>query len=124
MTETPTEIVNFDGIHANKCICGTDFAFDFTWKDSAKNVIDPSIYSMKMQVRKRAGSDLICELSTDNGRIFYDSNMTINLAIDASDTLLLTPGKYIYDIILENLLTGKFLIFVKGQFWIEQGVTV
>lgn len=111
--------LNFDGDQVPACEQGSVFRFGFTYEDSEKNLVDLSYYTFRMQIRKNYKGVLITELSSENGRIFIDSNGEVVLFMNSAETSILPPGKYVYDLEMtdttipdstEKLIAGEFVI--------------
>ena len=116
-------ILNFNGNQVHACEQGADFLFVFSYEDANGTTLPLSEYTMKMQVRKNYGKELILEISTANGRITVDSNEDATIHVTAEDTAELPPGKYIYDM---EVIDGQGIVsrFLKGEFVITAEVTL
>lgn len=66
------------------------------WRDAEGTLVPLTGYTAKMQVRNRAGGNVLIELSTANGRIALTSPGIIELYIPAnsSNDILQTSGPY------------------------------
>lgn len=123
-------VLNFDNDQVGHIEQGATWRFSFTWEDSARNPIDVSYYSIKMQVRKNYGQTLIIELSTTNGRIVVDSNNEITLLLTSEETAALTKGRYIYDLKLTDISgadsngNADDIRLLEGEFIVSPGVTI
>ena len=82
---------------------GDDYRKDFYLKDSAGAAVDLTGCSFKMQIRESFSSDVLVELSTENGKIESDAeNGHIVLVFIPADTSDASWKKAIYDIELKN----------------------
>lgn len=82
---------------------GANFATTITWKED-DTAIDITGYTGRMYIRKN-GVDgaIILELTTENGRMVLGGVAgTIELSIDAADTVDLAFGSGVYDLELIN----------------------
>ena len=103
--------------HNLVCEEGATFTFNFTIKtsDTAWNLTG---YTATMTVRPFIGSSTTTVLATNsNGKIVLGGVLgTVAVTIDATTTAALTPGKYVYDLVLNSgtvitrLLEGKFVV--------------
>lgn len=125
---------NFDfisgGSSGNACEQGATFTREIQWTTETapgsciQAPVNLTNYTARMQVRKKAGSPLIIELSTSNGRITITPlTGTLSLLITSADTNLLTPGLYLYDLELTNS-AGFVLRFISGAFEVTGQITV
>lgn len=100
---------------------GAKFEVDLTYTDALEAPVDLTGYRARMQVRVRPGSDLLLDLSTENGRIVLQPNGAlglIHLEVGATATrpvvhearydLLLINGVDVDDASL--LFSGKFRV--------------
>ncbi len=89
---------------ASDCYCttiniGATWTRVITWKDEDGNPVNLSGYTGGMQVR--SGGTVVVDLNTSNGMmVLGGADGTITLTISASDTLLIAPGKGVYDLFL------------------------
>lgn len=97
---------------------GVEFTKSIIWKDSTNTPYDITGYTAAMQLRKDYDSDVIIELTTENGRITLDETAgKVMLLISDLDTAALLPEDFpcVYDLELINpgavvekrLLEGK-----------------
>lgn len=103
--------------HNLVCEEGATFTFNFTIKtsDTAWNLTN---YTATMTVRPFVGSSTTTVLATnDNGKIVLGGSAgTVAVTLNATTTADLTPGKYVYDLVLDSgtvvtrLLEGKFVV--------------
>ena len=99
------------------CEQGATFSRTLTVTDSANEPRDFSSHTARMQVRRRlTDTDVLIELTTENGRITMNSNGEIFLGITAVDTAALpTGGVYDLEVIdssgtVERLVQGNFIL--------------
>jgi len=116
--------LNFDNEQVGHIEQGATWRFTFSWRNSNGTDIEMSDYTAKMQVRKNFSGDLITELSTDNGKIYFDSDNRINLALTAEETQLLPPGKYVYDLEVYEINGDKVVRLLEGQFRVSPEITL
>ena len=99
------------------CEEGATFTFNFTIKtgDTAWNLTN---YTATMTVRPFVGSTTTTALATNgNGKIALGGAAgTVAITLSAVTTAAFTPGKYVYDLVLDSgtvvtrLLEGKFVV--------------
>ena len=108
---------------------GATFSYQLIWEIETpvdSNIyapVDLTGYTGKMQVRMSAGSPVILELSTTNGRITFDAlNGIINLVVPASVTAPIVANVYRYDL---DLIDGNGFVtrFIQGLFEVVAGIT-
>lgn len=98
-----------------------DQATTFNFQFQIKNDTTPwnlSTYTGTMTVRPFAGASTTTVVaSTNNGYMVFDSgNGRITVTIPASVTEDITPGRYVYDLVLTvgttvtRILEGKFIV--------------
>lgn len=105
------------GKHNLVCEQGTTFTFAFTIKtgDTAWNLTN---YDATMTVRPFTGSATTTVSATnDNGKIALGGAAgTVTVTLSAATTADFSPGKYVYDLVLDSgtvvtrLLEGKFVV--------------
>lgn len=83
--------------------------------------VDIESYEVRMQVRKSYDLPVEVELTTDNSRIVIIETNKINLELSAEETGELAPGRYIYDIELENGNDVERILY--GVFTVDAQVT-
>jgi hypothetical protein len=106
------------------CNQGATLKRTITWTDSAKNPINLTGFTARMQVRAAtSSSSVILELTTANNRVSLGgADGTVNLLVAASDTAQLAPGQYVYDLELVSL-GGEVTRLVEGNFVVKAEVT-
>ena len=97
-----------------------DQATTFNWQFQIKNNETPwdlTNYTATMTVRPFVGANTTTIVaSTDNGRIALQSQGTVVVNIDATDTGDIAPSRYVYDLVLDSggvvtrILEGKFVV--------------
>jgi hypothetical protein len=103
------------------CEIGATFSRILTWKIDCVPV-NLTGATAKMQIRKKLTTSVILELSTANHRIVLGgATGTIELILTANETKLLTPGAYIYDLLIS--MGSEIERIVEGKFQIVAGVT-
>ena len=114
---------------SNPCEVGANFSYQIAWQredapDSGNYIPVPMPgYSALMQVRRNSGTDLVIELSSDNGRITIDeTNGIMDLFISAADTTTLPPGIFRYDLKLTDV-NGFVTRFIEGSFEVVGEIT-
>ncbi|MEQ8221151.1 MAG: hypothetical protein ABRQ37_02530 [Candidatus Eremiobacterota bacterium] len=117
----------FDGVDKPasvplEIIQGASWSKTFRLKDENKFAIDLSGYTAKMQIRRTLqGSDVIKELSTENGKIaILGSGGEITFLLTAQDTTVMT-GNGVYDVDL--MKDGKVYTIFGGKIILIPHVT-
>lgn len=103
------------------CEQGATFSREISVVNSDNTVPSFNSSTARMQVRPTVSSStVILELTTENTRISLLDN-TITLLVTATDTELLTPATYVYDL---EIQTGSLVIrLVEGSFRVSPEVT-
>jgi len=115
------------GLHNFLCNQGATFRRTLTWTDSARNPIDLTSYTARMQVRPSVdSSNVVIELTTANTRITLGNTATtkgqVNLLLPANTTSTLIAGQYVYDLELVSA-GGEVTRLVEGNFVVKAEVT-
>ncbi len=99
---------------------GSDFSQVFTLDSSDTNTpLDLSLYEVKSQLRKHAGSSSYVDFITEK---INPLNGVIELKLPANISASLKPGRYVYDIvIISSNLTKERII--EGMVLVREGVT-
>lgn len=99
------------------CEQGATFARTMTVLDSSDAARDFTNYIGRMQVRRRVSdTEVLVELTTENGRMTLGSDGVINLILSATETSAITDeGVYDLEIednagVVERLLEGSFFL--------------
>lgn len=103
---------------------GATFKSRLIWKTQTGQVIKLIGWSAKMQIRKTVDDPtVVLELSTVNGRIALGGTTgTVDLTIADEDSALMTPGTYVFDLLLEDP-TGAKTRLIEGRITVAAGVT-
>jgi hypothetical protein len=90
------------------------------WKDSARNPIDVTNYTARMQVRSTIDSEqIVLSLTTENGRIsVLGPEGRFDMMVSATDMTAIKAGKYVYDLeiiapvteVVDRLIQGNFIV--------------
>lgn len=98
---------------------GATWAEVWTWTDSGGVPVDLSGYTAKLEWATEQG-DVVLSLTESSGIVLGGAMGTISPTASATQTSLLTPGVYVYDLFLQNsggvvikLLSG--LVNVSGR---------
>ena len=82
---------------------GTTYQLDIVWKDSLATPIDVTGYTSRMQMRTtKADSNVLCELTTENGRIVMgttDGKNTLNLRSEVTAGFSFVSALYDLEVI-------------------------
>lgn len=109
--------------HNLVCEQAATFNLNFTVKtgDTAWNLTG---YTATMTVRPYAGSPVTTlSATTVNGKVVLGGSAgTVAVTVPAAETLPLTPGRYVYDFILNS--GGTVTRLLEGKFVVTAGVTV
>jgi hypothetical protein len=98
---------------------GTDFEATIDVTDNEDNVFDLTDYTATAQMRKNyAASAATTFTCTTNG---IDGQ--INLSLVNSITADLTPGRYLYDVEITSISSGKVIRVVEGIVTVTPGMT-
>lgn len=79
---------------------GSTFSISVELSDALDNPLDLTDYDIRAQLRKSYGSNTFTEFSTSSGD--NPENGVITLTLTSEQTTLLRPGRYVYDIEIEN----------------------
>jgi hypothetical protein len=79
---------------------GTTFSISIELSDAIDNPLDLTEYTIRAQLRKSYGSNTFTEFSTSSGD--NPENGVITLSLTSEQTTSLRPGRYVYDIEIEN----------------------
>lgn len=104
---------------------GATFSRTITWTDSARNPINVTGYTARMQVRATLEStQTVLELTTQNNRISLGGALgTVTLTVSAADMTNVSADKYVYDLELVAPTTGVVNRLVQGNFVVRGEVT-
>jgi len=100
---------------------GSDFNQTFTLEGANTNsALNLTNYTITAQMRKWAGSSSATSFTT---RVITPSTSgKIELSLTSEETSNLKPGRYIYDILIEDT-TGSKTRVVEGMVLVREGVT-
>lgn len=103
---------------------GATWKQELEWQDENGVAIDLTGYTAKMQLRKNYDSDVIHELTTENGGITIATPTfgIINLLIEVSVSKDFTNTKVLYD--LELYKNDEVVRLLEGTFIINENVTI
>jgi len=95
------------------------------WKDSARNPIDVTNYTARMQVRSTIDSEqIVISLTTENGRIsVLGPEGRFDMMVSATDMTAIKAGKYVYDLEIIAPVTGVVDRLIQGNFIVRGEVT-
>jgi hypothetical protein len=100
---------------------GADFIQSFTFDSNTTNsVLDLSNHSVESQIRKHSGSSNYVSFASS---ITVPSRGVVELSLTADQTTSLKPGRYLYDIILTDNVSGKKSRVLEGMVLVREGVT-
>jgi len=100
--------------------CGADFSETLELESTSSNsLINLTNYTAYAQMRKHAGSTSFVTFSTSI--LLPATSGSINISLTAQQTSEIKPGRYVYDIIIEN--SGIRTRVVEGMVLVREGVT-
>jgi hypothetical protein len=79
---------------------GSTYSISIELSDALGNSLDLSGYIVRAQLRKSYGSNTFTEFTSSTGN--NPENGVITLALTSEQTSALRPGRYVYDIEIEN----------------------
>jgi hypothetical protein len=99
------------------------FKTSFVWKTKSTNeAVDLSSYTGALQIRRTpADAVALVSLTSGNGIDIEGPLGRVNIEIAASVTSTLSPGRYVYDLVLTSGDEKKRL--VEGSIIVDPGVT-
>ena len=97
-------------------LTGSDVSATFTF--TGLNIV--GTMSASAQMRKTAASPDIVALFTTS---LNASNETATITLEASKTVDLAPGDYVYDLKIDDSSDDSSVIYIKGKVTLEQAVT-
>lgn len=100
---------------------GSDFSQTFTLEGGNTNSsFDLSNYTVESQMRKWAGSSTA---TTFNASIVYpETQGQILLELTSTQTSNLKPGRYVYDVVIEDNYNTRSRV-IEGMVLVTEGVT-
>lgn len=100
---------------------GATFKRTVTWRDDDGNVMSVMGAAVRMQIRESyAATNTVANLSVDSG-ITKNSDGSFDIAIVATDTAMMKPGSYIYDLEIED--SGTVTRLLAGNVTVSAEVT-
>lgn len=100
---------------------GTDFQQSFNLESENENSsVNLSNYSVFSQMRKHSGSSSYVSFTTE---VVNSSSGDIKIKLTSTQTSGIKPGRYVYDIIIENNATNSKTRVVEGMVLVREGVT-
>lgn len=99
---------------------GANLSSTVTVNDGQGDALNLSTYSASSQLRKSYYSSSVNTLAAT---ITGNANGEITLSMTASNTALLTPGRYVYDLIIINSVDNSVTRVVEGTAIILPSVT-
>jgi hypothetical protein len=99
---------------------GANLTSTVTVSDTQGDAVNLSTYSASSQLRKSYYSS---SANTMKATITGNANGEITLSMTAANTTLLTPGRYVYDLIIANTATGYVTRVVEGTAVVLPSVT-
>ena len=99
---------------------GANLTSTVTVSDTQGDAINLSTYSASAQIRKSYYSS---SANTLSAIITGNSNGQITLSMTAANTALLTPGRYVYDLIITNSVDNSVTRVVEGTAVVLPSVT-
>lgn len=122
--DSPLGIFHMEG--ENAIPQGADWDVSIRYREN-DSVVDLTLYTARMQVRKGYGKDLIIELSSDAGTIQLGSGAgetpNVILKFTSAATSALSQYEGIYDLELTSP-AGLVLKFLEGKFELRREVTI
>jgi hypothetical protein len=79
---------------------GSTYSISIELSDALGNSLDLSGYTIRAQLRKSYGSNTFTEFTSSSG--INPENGVITLSLTSEQTGALRPGRYVYDIEIEN----------------------
>lgn len=99
---------------------GSDFYQTFSLEDTNTNdSLNLSGYSIYSQLRKWSGSSNAVSFAST---VVSSSQGTVSIGLSASASVSLKPGRYVYDILIQDP-TGKKTRVIEGMVLVREGVT-
>lgn len=100
---------------------GAPFYKHLTWLDSSKKPVVLTGFTALMQVRDKADSPVLLELSTENGGIKITNPGVIELKLTSAQTAALSFVSAAYD--LKLIVGTEEPRLLKGRVFVEQAIT-
>jgi hypothetical protein len=100
---------------------GTTYSLSITVSDAAGNVLDLTNYTVRAQMRRSYGATSSVSFTTSKGNDPTDGELTISLS--ATQTSNLKPGRYVYDLEIEENTTNEVTRVIEGIITVTPEVT-
>jgi len=100
---------------------GSDFSQSFNLTNASNSALDLTNYSVSAQLRKHAGSNTKTDFSTSIPAPATEGTVTITLT--SVQTTNLKPGRYLYDVVIQETDPGTKTRVVEGSALVREGVT-
>lgn len=100
------------------------FRSAFRWQTKSTGTpVNLTGYTAAMQIRRtHADATALVSLTNGNGLTIEGTDGRVRIEIPASTTATLTPGRYVYDLVLTDLASKKKRL-VEGVAIVDAGVT-
>lgn len=100
---------------------GTDFSQIFSLENSTSSSnLNLTNYSMNAQMRKWSGSSSSVVFASS---IFDPTAGNASISLGSTITSALKPGRYVYDVVITDNVTGKKTRVIEGMALVREGVT-
>lgn len=100
---------------------GADFDQTFTLENSQSNTtLNLTGYTAQAQMRKHSGSSSFTSFTASIPSPTFGK---IRLFLTAEQTSTIKPGRYVYDIVIEDDISGGKHRVVEGMVLVREGVT-
>ena len=100
---------------------GADFSQSFNLTDTSNTPTNLTGYTVSAQLRKHAGSNTKTDFIVDIPS--PETEGTINLSLTSTQTTNLKPGRYMYDVVIQEPDPGTKTRVVEGSALVREGVT-
>lgn len=101
---------------------GTDFAQTFTLEDSQSNSnFNLSGYTVSAQMRKYSGSSTAINFTSSV--VTPASAGRILITLSSAQTTDIKPGRYVYDVVVQNSANSAKTRVIEGMVLVREGVT-
>lgn len=99
---------------------GANFEVDIDLTDSTGSGFDLTNHSASAQIRRTYGSSTVAATFATS----LDINTSkISLSLTDTETSAINAGRYVYDLVIENLGSGFKTRIIEGQVTVQPGVT-
>lgn len=100
---------------------GADFSQSFNLTNTSNTAIDLTGYTVSAQLRKHSGSNTKTDFTVDIPSPATDG--TVSLILSSTQTSNLKPGRYVYDVVIQETDPGTKTRVVEGSALVREGVT-